>query len=109
MSAGPYIAWFFGGAFLANAIPHLVAGVMGEPFQTPFAVPRGKGLSSSIVNVVWGFANPVFAWYLLARVGAFDLRDAADAGAAGLGVLLMALFLGWNFGKLHGGHRPGGS
>lgn len=27
---------------------------MGRPFQTPFASPSGKGLSSSRVNVVWG-------------------------------------------------------
>ena len=24
-----YIAYFFGGAFLANAIPHFVSGIMG--------------------------------------------------------------------------------
>ena len=37
-----YIAYFFGGAFLANAIPHFVSGVMGHPFQSPFAKPPGE-------------------------------------------------------------------
>ena len=51
------IAYFFGGAFLTNAIPHIVAGSMGEPFQSPFATPRGEGLSTSTVNILWGFFN----------------------------------------------------
>jgi len=40
-------AYFWGGAFLSNAVPHLVSGVMGHPFQSPFAKPHGQGLSSS--------------------------------------------------------------
>lgn len=32
-----YIAYFFGGAFSANAFPHLIAGVSGQPLQSPFA------------------------------------------------------------------------
>ena len=52
-----YIAYFFGGAFLANAIPHFVSGVMGQPFQSPFATPPGEGLSPAWVNVLWGSAK----------------------------------------------------
>jgi hypothetical protein len=66
------LAYLFGGAFVSNAVPHFVAGVMGGPFQSPFAKPPGQGLSSSTVNVVWGFANFVAAYLLIARVGAFD-------------------------------------
>lgn len=51
-------AYFFGGAFTANIIPHFVAGIMGQPFQTPFAKPPNKGLSSPTVNVLWGFLMP---------------------------------------------------
>lgn len=51
-------AYFFGGAFTANIIPHFVAGIMGRSFQTPFAKPPGKGLSSPTVNVLWGFLMP---------------------------------------------------
>jgi hypothetical protein len=49
-----YLACFGGGAVLTNAIPHFVSGVMGRPFQSPFATPRGEGLSTSTVNVAWG-------------------------------------------------------
>src|ERR1700720_1720054 len=52
-----WFGWFFAGAFLTNAIPHVVQGICGNRFQTPFASPRGVGESSAVVNVVWGFAN----------------------------------------------------
>jgi hypothetical protein len=51
------VAWFFSGAFLANFVPHFVQGISGNRFPTPFAKPPGKGLSSPIVNTVWGLAN----------------------------------------------------
>ena len=47
-----HIAYFFGGAFFTNAIPHFVSGVTGHPFQSPFASPPGQGLSSAMVNVL---------------------------------------------------------
>ena len=31
------VSYFFGGMFLANAVPHFVSGMMGQPFQSPFA------------------------------------------------------------------------
>jgi len=68
------VSYFLGGVFTANAIPHFVAGTMGRPFQSPFAKPPGKGLSSSTLNVVWGFFNAVVGYLLVARVGAFDPR-----------------------------------
>ena len=46
------VSYFFGGVFLANAVPHLVSGMMGRPFQSPFAKPPGQGFSSSTVNVL---------------------------------------------------------
>ncbi len=52
-----YLSYFFGGAFLANSLPHLINGVSGRSFQAPFAKPPGKGLSSPTVNVLWGFIN----------------------------------------------------
>src|SRR5271168_5157638 len=42
-----YLAYFFGGAFLANTVPHYVNGISGNAFQSPFASPPGEGLSSS--------------------------------------------------------------
>jgi hypothetical protein len=106
MNAGHYVAWFFGGAFLMNAIPHLVAGSMGRPFQSPFAHPPGQGLSSSSVNVLWGFFNLAAAWLLLARVGGFDLRAPDHALAAALGAFVLALLTARRFGRFNGGNDP---
>lgn len=106
MNFGHYAAWFFGGAFVLNAIPHLVAGSMGRPFQSPFAKPPGEGLSSSSVNMAWGFFNAVVAWLLLARVGSFDLRAPDHALAFGLGVVSLGLVMARRFGRFNGGNQP---
>ncbi|MBV9564461.1 MAG: hypothetical protein JOY90_29065 [Bradyrhizobium sp.] len=100
------VAYFFGGAFLTNAIPHVVAGMMGEPFQTPFAKPRGEGLSTSTVNILWGFFNLLIGYLLVCRVGDFGLRSTGDVVALGLGGLLIGLFLARRFGRFHGGNEP---
>lgn len=108
MNAGPYVAWFFGGAFSLNALPHIVAGSMGRAFQTPFAKPPGEGLSSSTINVAWGFLNAVVAWVLLARTG-FDLHEPAHAATFGLGALLLALMIARRFGRFNGGNLGEGT
>jgi len=99
-------SYFFAGAFLTNAVPHFVSGVMGRPFQSPFAKPSGKGLSSSTVNVVWGFLNLVVGYFLICRVGDFDLRSWEQAAALGLGVLLTGVMSARGFGRFHGGNTP---
>jgi len=98
------ISYFFGGVFLANAIPHFVSGLMGRPFQSPFAKPPGEGLSSSTVNVVWGFLNLVIAYVLICRVGDFNLRSDSDVTAFGIGMLVLALPLARRFGRFNGGN-----
>ena len=98
-----YIAYFFGGAFLTNAIPHFVSGICGLPFQSPFAHPPGEGLSSSTVNVLWGLLNLAVAYLLVCRVGNFELRRTRHALVVGAGVLIMGLMLARTFGRLHGG------
>ena len=101
-----YVAYLFGGAFLTNAVPHFVSGVMGRPFQSPFATPRGEGHSSSTVNVLWGFLNLAIGYILVIRVGDFDLRSTADVVALGLGALLIGLFMARHFGRFNGGNAP---
>ena len=101
-----YLAHFFGGIFLANTIPHLVNGISGRPFQSPFPSPPGRGLSSSFLNVVWGLINLVIGYLLVLRVGTFDLRDNADIIVFGLGFALMAVALSRAFGRFHGGNNP---
>jgi hypothetical protein len=98
-----FVAYFFGGMFLINTVPHLVAGVSGNPFQSPFASPPGEGLSSSLVNVLWGMFNLLIAYLLLCRVGEFQLRRTTHAGTFALGIFLMAIMLAKSFGRLHGG------
>jgi hypothetical protein len=93
-------AYFFGGAFLANALPHLGNGISGRPFQSPFASPPGQGLSSSTVNVLWGFLTLVIAYM---RIGSFDLRNNLHVALAGAGMLPLAILMGRHFGQFHGG------
>jgi hypothetical protein len=101
------LSYFWGGVFLANAIPHFVAGMMGRAHQSPFAKPPGQGLSSSTVNVLWGFLNIVAGYVLVCRVGDFRLKDTGDVAAFGAGVLLIALVSSWGFGRFNGGNTPG--
>jgi hypothetical protein len=98
-----YLAWFLGGAFLVNAIPHFVNGVTGHPFQSPFAHPPGEGLSSALVNVLWGSFNAVLAYLLLSKVGTFELRRWRPVLVVGAGGLLMAVMLARAFGRFYGG------
>jgi len=98
-----YLAWFFAGAFLMNALPHLGNGVSGHSFQSPFATPPGEGLSSSTVNVLWGLANAVVGYLLVIRVGRFDVRNNRHVIVFGAGAVLMAVMLARAFGRFHGG------
>lgn len=52
-----FISCFFLGVFLVNSMPHFIHGISGEYFPTPFANPPGKGLSSPLINVIWGLIN----------------------------------------------------
>jgi len=38
-----YLADFFAGVFLTNAVPHFTHGISGDRFPSPFANPPGKG------------------------------------------------------------------
>ncbi len=102
-----YVSYFFGGAFLGNAIPHFVSGMMGRAFQSPFARPPGEGLSSALVNVGWGAFNIIVGYLLVLRVGAFDPRDTWDAVAFGAGFFAIAAVSARLFGRFHGGDMRG--
>jgi hypothetical protein len=98
-----YLAYFFGGAFLANAAPHFVSGISGHSFQSPFASPPGEGLSSAKINVLWGFFNFAIAYLLICRVGNFGLRKTRHVLVFGAGILTMSLMLAHTFGRFYGG------
>ena len=97
-----YLAHFFGGVFLANAIPHLVAGISGNKLQTPFATPPARGLSSPQVNVGWALFNLAVAYLLLIRVRSLDLHSWPDAIVAFAGFGLMAVFCAGSFVRARG-------
>ena len=91
-----YLACFFSGAFLANAVPHFVHGISGDRFPTPFAHPPGKGLSSPTVNVLWALVN-LAAGYLLFRAGKTANGDGLAlivffAGIAAISILSSVAF-----------------
>ena len=100
------VSYFFGGIFFSNAIPHLVSGMMGRAFQSPFANPPGQGLSSATVNVFWGWLNVVIGYLLVLHVGDFQLRSTPDVLALASGALCISSFSARHFGRFHGGNTP---
>ena len=97
-----YLAYFLGGVFLANGVPHFVHGISGKKFQTPFASPAGIGESSPLVNVIWGIVNFYIGYALIFGVGNFAFGMTVDALVAGLGFLLAAVALALYFGRVRG-------
>lgn len=100
-----YIAHFFGGMFLVNAVPHFVNGVSGRAFPSPFASPPGRGESSPTVNVLWGAFNLGLAYLLFCFVGPFRAGAPLDVAVSAVGGLLMALMLARAFGQVYGGAK----
>ena len=95
-----YAAYFFGGVFMGNFVPHFVNGISGRKFPSPFAKPPGKGLSSPLSNVFWGLFNLLIAYLLIYRAGDFDIRQLAQAGTVGLGILSIGAFNAIVFGRV---------
>ncbi|HEY0297312.1 MAG TPA: hypothetical protein VGC69_18440 [Bordetella sp.] len=93
------ISLFITGMLFCNSVPHLVCGLQGQRFPTPFAKPRGIGLSSPLVNFVWGFANLLVALALYARHPA-ALDANADTLAMLAGVAVLGVFSAVHFGKV---------
>jgi hypothetical protein len=104
-------AYFFGGVFCANFVPHFVAGVLGRTFPTPFASPPFRGPSPPPVNVLYGLCNLTIAYALLLHVGHFEPRSALQAGTFGLGLTVMSLFITRSLARLERGRSgaPDGS
>jgi hypothetical protein len=94
-----YLANFFAGIFICNCIPHLVAGVMGQPFPTPFGKPRGVGDSSPLVNFLWGTLNGIIGIALLAY-RPIVLQINLETASFITGFLLSGIWLAYRFGAV---------
>jgi hypothetical protein len=98
-----YLILLFAGALLCNALPHLIAGVQGATFPTPWAKPPGVGHSSAVENVLWGSANLLPAIWLLDRTLAGNVPHGLIAVA--LGFVAMGVVSALIFGRRQGGGR----
>jgi hypothetical protein len=94
-----YLALFFAGALLINSVPHFTNGISGRPFPSPFASPPGQGMSSPVVNVLWGAFNVILGFALL-RAGRFDSRRLPALLTVAAGGLLTAVMLANAFGQV---------
>ncbi len=91
-----YIAAFFAGAFLANAVPHFIHGISGDAFPSPFAQPPGKGLSSPTINVLWACFNLLIGYFLV-NSSKISWKNKAGMLSLFFGILLMSLMLSYAF------------
>lgn len=85
-----YVAGFFAGVFLANFVPHFVHGISGNKFPSPFAKPPGKGLSSSVVNVLWALLNLLIGYGLL-RVGRVSTENGLSLAVFFIGIAAISI------------------
>ena len=89
-----YLACFFSGVFLTNSLLHLVHGINGDAFPTPFANPPGTGLSSPVVNVGWAVLNLVIGTILLQKGKiSFDNKYTTVLFIGGVGLFGLLLSL----------------
>ncbi len=91
-----YLAAFFAGTFLANAVPHFIHGVSGDPFPTPFANPPAKGLSSPTINVLWACFN-LFGGYVLLKVSKTTFNNKVAMFVLFLGIIAISVMLSYVF------------
>ena len=93
-------------AFTANAILISSPASTDAPFRVPSQSRRGKGLSSSTVNILWGFFNAFVGYLLLAHVGEFHPRSWTHILPFGLGALLISLHAARHFDSSTEATRP---
>ncbi|MDR3706631.1 MAG: hypothetical protein P4L28_12090 [Paludibacteraceae bacterium] len=91
-----YIAGFFAGVFLTNAVPHFVNGVSGNAFPSPFANPPGQGLSSPLTNVLWALFN-LLVGYLLFRVSRLNSKSKLGLFLFFVGIVLISVMSSISF------------
>ncbi len=93
-----YLSAFFSGFFLANAVPHFMNGISGDPFPTPFADPPGIALSTPFTNILWALGN-ILIGYLLFRAGKINSRRIGALIVFFIGVATISMILSILFSK----------
>jgi hypothetical protein len=86
-----YLALLIAGALLCNAIPHLVSGLRGERFFTPWTLRHGDGMGSAVENALWGAANLALGALLIDRVFGDNLPHGLVVLAVGFVATAIAL------------------
>ncbi|QIG79110.1 hypothetical protein [Stakelama tenebrarum] len=94
-----YLLSVLAGMLLCNAIPHIAAGVRGEPFPSPFASPPGVGDSSPPVTFLWGAINLIAGGAL----AAFWVETRLHLAFAGFGFVLSGLLVARYFSRVRNG------
>jgi len=87
-----YLACFFSGAFLVNVLPHLVHGIDGDYFPTPFGNVLGTLPTSPIVNILWAMIN-LLTGFLLLRAGKVSKTKNITLLCVFAGILLYSVSL----------------
>jgi len=96
-----YLVGVAAGFCFGNAISHLVVGVIGQPFPSPFGDPPTIGLSSPLVNVLWGLANVVLG-YVLMRVSKLSVSHSLSMIALFVGFAGVTIYSSVHFGAVLG-------
>ena len=99
MTAIHYVVCFIAGLFLCNGIPHLTAGLRGEPFPSPFTKPRGVAPSPAVVNFFWGTFN-LLAGIVLLMLSSFTLGWNIESALLAIGFMLAGIPTSWHFEKV---------
>ena len=92
-----YLVTFGAGFFLTNVLPHMVNGVSGREFPSPFGEPSGVGLSSPVTNVIWALINLIIG-YILLRAGKVKFNNTISMVIVFLGLTICALMCAMSFG-----------
>jgi len=99
-----YVLCFFAGMFLANVLPHLVHGISGDRFPTPFARPPGKRLSSPTTNVIWALVNLIVG-YALFQIGKISSGGNPALAVFFAGIAALSTWLSVVFAKIKPANR----
>ena len=84
--------------FLANAVPHTLAGPLILNLPTPFSGGPGA-LSTPMVNELWGLSNIAIGLLLIARIRPW-LGSRAIRTTMIVTAFAFAIFLTWAIGSL---------